>query len=247
MGWGAGNIGGGSGGGLNFKVVGNPQPANPKENTIWLNTDVDITGHYLQAEQPAEMAEGEVWISTGTASQVAFNAAKKGTVMVYPISAKQYVSGAWVDKTAKIYQNGEWVDWINYLYNAGTEYVSFETLNGAVEKTASSIKLTANDNGTATICTGNAVDLKDKKSVFVDISKMVSGSSFTFHEVAIMVSATKSTSNPIARKNDTEKTTGIFELDISDINEKCYIIVQFYQTSNSGYTGNIEVTKIVLE
>lgn len=114
MGWGTGNIGGSSGG-LNFKVVGNPQPANPKENTIWLNTDVDITGYYFQAEQP-EMQPGEVWISTGKASQVAFNVLKKGTVMVYPLAAKQMLEdGTLVDVTAKIWQDGEWVELINLL------------------------------------------------------------------------------------------------------------------------------------
>ena len=130
MGWGTGNLGGGSGGGLNFKVVGNPQPANPKENTIWLNTDVDITGKYFQAEQPEEMVGGEVWISTGTASRVAFNALKKSTIMVYPLSAKQYVSGAWVDVTAMSYQGGEWVDWILLLYDSGNFYGTSVTKNG---------------------------------------------------------------------------------------------------------------------
>lgn len=122
MGWGTGNIGGGSGG-LNFKVVGNPQPDNPKENTIWLNTDVEITGKYFQADQPEEMAEGEVWISTGTTSQVAFNALKKGTVMVYPNNAKQMVDGVLVDRTAKTWQDGQWVDWVlpNVLYSRGNE------------------------------------------------------------------------------------------------------------------------------
>lgn len=108
-------FGGGGGAPLNFKVVGNPQPSSPKENTIWVNTDVKITGHYFQAEQPEEMAEGEVWISTGTESQVAFNALKKGTVMVYPLAAKQMVGGTLVDVTAKSWQNGEWVDW--YVWN----------------------------------------------------------------------------------------------------------------------------------
>ena len=32
-----------SGGGLNFKIVGGTtEPTNPKENTVWINTDVDI-------------------------------------------------------------------------------------------------------------------------------------------------------------------------------------------------------------
>lgn len=66
--------------------------------------------------------EGTVWISTGASSPVTFNALKNNNITVYPISAKQYVSGAWVDKTAKSYQSGEWVDWIIYMYNKGNQY-----------------------------------------------------------------------------------------------------------------------------
>lgn len=107
----------GGGAPLNFKVVGNPQPSNPSENTIWLNTDVDITGWYFTSTQPEDMKQGEVWFFTGTSSVVAFSATKKNPVMVCPLSAKQYVDGALVAVTAKSYQSGEWVDWCVYLLN----------------------------------------------------------------------------------------------------------------------------------
>lgn len=118
---------GGGGNPLNFKVVGNPQPTNPKLNTIWLNTDVKITGYHFASEQPEEMAKGEVWISTGTASQVAFNVLKKGTVMVYPLDAKQMLEdGTLADVTAKSWQNGEWVDWWDgHLYYQGNMYTEY--------------------------------------------------------------------------------------------------------------------------
>ena len=112
---------------LSFEVVGNPQPENPKANTIWVDTDVEITGWDFSAAEPANPAEGMVWGSTGTASSVAFNALKENSVMVYPLSAKQYVSGAWVDKTAKSYLNGAWVDWFVWsgqLYQSGNEFTN---------------------------------------------------------------------------------------------------------------------------
>lgn len=56
--------------------------------------------------------EGAVWIQTGNSSPVEFNALKKNSIHIYPLSAKQYVGGAWVDKDAKSYQSGAWVDWI---------------------------------------------------------------------------------------------------------------------------------------
>lgn len=125
------NTGGGGGGGLNFQVVGNPQPTNPKENTIWLNTAKKITGKYFQTEQPKDMQPGEVWISTGTSSTVAFNATKKDTVMLYPISAKQMGhDGVLVDVEAKSYQGGAWVDWIpdGYLFYSGVGAIAQFTL-----------------------------------------------------------------------------------------------------------------------
>lgn len=113
------NIGSG-GGGLNFKLVGGlTQPADPAENTIWVNTDIEITGYEFSATEPADPVEGMVWITVGIPSPVAFNALKKNSIMVYPISAQQYVSGVWVTKTAKSYQGGAWVEWIAYVYKDG--------------------------------------------------------------------------------------------------------------------------------
>ena len=115
------NTGGGGGGSLNFQVVGNPQPTNPKANTIWLNTDVPIAGYEFTPTEPANPVQGMAWVAIGTSSPVAFNALKKNSVMVYPISTKQYIDGAWVDKTAKSYQGGAWKDWRFYLYSRGDE------------------------------------------------------------------------------------------------------------------------------
>ena len=97
---------------LNFKIVGGTaEPASPKENTIWINTDQKITSWIFSATEPEDPVEGMVWISVGTDSTVAFSATKKNPVMVYPLSAKQYISGVWVDVVAKSYQGGKWVDW----------------------------------------------------------------------------------------------------------------------------------------
>lgn len=112
---------------LSFEVVGNPQPENPKANTIWVDTDVEITGWDFSAAEPANPVEGMVWFSTGTASSVAFNALKENSVMVYPMSAKQYSGGAWVNVTAKSYLNGAWVDWFVWngqLYQSGNEFTN---------------------------------------------------------------------------------------------------------------------------
>ena len=121
------NTGGGGVGGLNFQVIGGTTaPNNPKENTIWVNTDAEITGWVFSTAEPETASEGMVWISVGASSPVEFNALKKNNITVYPISAKQYVSGAWADVTAKSYQGGVWVDWWNgELFINGNQYEGF--------------------------------------------------------------------------------------------------------------------------
>lgn len=111
---------GGGGALLNFEVVGGTtEPTNPKENTIWVNMASAITGWYFGSDEPDVREEGTLWITTGVSSNGAFNALKKNGLKVYPISAKHYRSGVWVEKPVKIYQNGAWsgfIDWDTYLY-----------------------------------------------------------------------------------------------------------------------------------
>lgn len=110
------------GGGLNFSVVGGKtQPNDPKENTIWVDTDISVTSFSFSVGTPLDPIDGMVWISTGISSSVAFNCLKKGSIMVYPLSVMQYASGAWVAREAYIYQ-GEWIQFSYltvYLYNNG--------------------------------------------------------------------------------------------------------------------------------
>lgn len=84
--------------------------AAPKENTIGIITENKITSWIFSATEPSPTAAGMVWITTGTSSTIEFNALKKNGIQVYPISAKQYVSGAWVNVPAEIYQGGMWDD-----------------------------------------------------------------------------------------------------------------------------------------
>lgn len=120
---------GGGGASLNFKVVGGTtQPENPKENTIWVNTDTEITSWEFSTDAPGSPAAGMVWIKTRFGSSTPFNALKKNEVRVYPFSTQQYVDGAWADKTAMIYSDGIWS-----LFHPSKEYV---IQNGVIDMTA---------------------------------------------------------------------------------------------------------------
>ena len=131
---------------LSFSIVGGTtQPSNPADNTVWVNTSTTISSWAFSVTEPSSPAEGMVWFLTGTASNVAFNALNKNNIMVYPISTKQYVGGAWVDKIVASYKNGAWVSWWDgYLYKNGDEckYITGGwSLSGTGTKNANSIKI----------------------------------------------------------------------------------------------------------
>ena len=75
---------------LNFDVVGNPQPTNPKENTIWLNTDAEITSWIFSPTEPTAET-GMVWITFNIAGAVSFNALKKNGLV--PVMCRITVNG----------------------------------------------------------------------------------------------------------------------------------------------------------
>jgi hypothetical protein len=107
---------------LNFEVVGGTtQPVSGVENTIWINTNTEITSWAFSYAEPENPAEGMVWICTGSGCSVDFNALKNNTLEVYPMSAKQYINGSWVNMDAHIYQNGGWLQFRLYLYKEGDE------------------------------------------------------------------------------------------------------------------------------
>ena len=110
----------------NFEIVGGTtEPTNPEENTIWVNTDTEITSYVFSSTEPTEPIDGMVWIKTGMESAGEFNLLKNNCIQIYPISAKQYSSNEWIDIEAKNYVENEWVNWWNgELYVNGNQYES---------------------------------------------------------------------------------------------------------------------------
>ena len=257
MGWGTGNIGGGAS--LNFKVKGYAteellMAATGKDNEIGIITSTPITGWHFAAEQPEEMVEGEVWISTGTKSQVAFNALKKGTIMVYPLSAKQMQGGTLVDVTAKSWQDGQWVDWVTYLYNEGNECESITggwsaspiVNNGSMWGNKSTGTITVIKNENSIYIEAKSVDKETVVSASVEIDSLVdvSGHSTLYFEIeggtntACFVylyegGVAKYLYEQYLATKDAN-TTGVHALDITDINKPVDILFGTIAYSPSG-------------
>lgn len=174
------------GGALNFRVVGGTTaPANPGSNTIWVNTDITVTGYTFSNTEPQSPTRGLVWITTGTASPAAFSATNRNPVMLYPVSAKVYNGSAWTNVTAQSYVNGAWVPWIRDLYNAGNECTeatggwskagggasaSGWNTNGIITEGASSVTLSTAYPSAISYAPQNAIDLSAYSSVIVTVS-----------------------------------------------------------------------------
>lgn len=105
---------------LNFQIVGGTAPpASPRENTIWVDTSSPITGWVFSPVEPEDPGQGLVWFALGAESPVEMNALKKNGIALFPLSARQYLSGIWQPQTPRTYQSGAWRDWMVYLCEQG--------------------------------------------------------------------------------------------------------------------------------
>lgn len=96
------------GGGLNLKVVGGTtQPANPQENTIWVNTTTGITGYVLSPTRPENGTDGLVWLKTADTG-VEINVGRKNAVLLHLASGMLHSGGKWLNINAFVYANNVW-------------------------------------------------------------------------------------------------------------------------------------------
>lgn len=212
---------------LNFKVVKNQKPVNPSPNTIWLDTDHKINGYSFSATQPENMAEGEVWFAIGADSDIAFSATKKNPVMIYPLFAKQYISGAWIDVTVEIYQDGEWKPWLTELYwfengtlNSTIGYV-LDTGDGAdawwtVNSSGFKVE-TPHEDYWSWIRSKNKVDVTNYKTLQFVFTTQTGGTA-TFG-----LTSKTDCSSFIAKKERTTRGAGTVDVDVSKVSGTYYI------------------------
>lgn len=148
---------------LNFEVVGNPQPTSPTENTLWVNTNTEITSWIFTVDEPA-MSDGRVWVLTGKYSTAKFNALKENGINVYPVRAYQCIGGAWEEKDALLWQNGEWKEWAWFLYPSELQYVKYANTNLTLTIDGDVVRFTPSQssNSNWTFAFKDPIDVTDK-------------------------------------------------------------------------------------
>ena len=257
---------GGGGTPLNFKVVGGASaPSNPKENTIWINTSTAISEWAFSQTQPNSPPAGMVWFRTGASSPAEFDALKKNIIVVYPLFAKQYVSGSWVDRTAKSYLSGQWVDWTRWLYNNGNLFESFTGgLGTTFLKWSSSVGGTGNatitynadsvviaQNGASKGCAvhfANKIDLSEFSTLHFDGILQDAGSDEP-QRCALCIwsdfgtyKETNRVAYLLADRADSEKT-----LDVSGLNGSYYIGFYMFTHNLNNKASSVTMRRMWLE
>lgn len=223
-------------GGLNFEVIGGTtQPSNPKENTIWVNTDTEITSWSINTQQPTG-AIGKVWIGASTTSNVSFNAIKENEIQVHALRVSQYVNNAWASKDAYIYHNGAWEKLGAYLYYKGDPcnslsggYVAvawkFDSGNNAVVPTvtnygdSTNISLPNSGYTGGAYITYNDIDLTNYSRLIFSITGLEFSSTHAIDRFSVGVIAPRANeyADVIAAVRGNSITTGLITIDVSGL------------------------------
>lgn len=243
----------------NFKVKGGTsEPEALKENLFWVNTDQKITGWIFSQTEPSNPYDGLVWFSTGSRSLAAFNALRKNTIQLCPISAHQYLSGAWTEKPAKCWQNGGWVDVSApeyWLFKAGTGLqngiTGFTNATCTADKIYCEILYVDEDDGAKQIRPNETVDVTDyNKIVFSGVNCAFDGDGTpnNSHFCLFAGDVVLEVANPLTTGTATLSANATVSLDISQISGEVYFGASFQ--SSAAYSvrfKNFSIENIWLE
>ena len=239
-------------------VGGTTQPSNPKENTIWVNTDAEVTQWVFGIGAPGAV-EGRVWIKTSTSNTAQFNALKgKNGIWVYPIYAYQYVNGVWVLKPAMIFQGGNWTELERFIFKNGklNEITGFVSSKGTVS-TGSVLKFTANSNDYGHWYSKEKIDLTNVNKLSVVVSGGMSWQYGNSPLIGVGTSVPSNNEGQISELSAYKRLTsgrdgttyvisaGTYEIDVANINTSVYLVASVISTSSE--TGSISISKITLE
>ena len=224
------NMSGGGGTSLNFKIVGGKtQPENPKANTIWVDTDLDIVNYIFGCDTPSELALGTTWFQIGNAGKAKFNILKKNVIELNLAACKQYIGDKLTSMNAWIYQNGEWIkfsaDWSGELFDNGNQYedVTGGWIYGAETVTDTTLKASvwSQSSYSPVVRTVNKIDITDFSTLHVELSSVTRGMAFGLVET----DATNIVWSNFIGGSGSASAAGSYTLDISAQSGKYYIVL----------------------
>lgn len=154
------------GGGLNFTVVGGTtEPTDPAENTVWVDTNTDITGWEFGFDQPDTSTAGFVWIKSSPSSPMQFNAISENAIILKIATAYQLIGGTWELMPTKVYTGGEWLDDYGVIYDGTWRSPYSFAENDLLDNNANPIEWTVSQSSRAVIYN---VDFTDFDTLEID-------------------------------------------------------------------------------
>lgn len=237
---------------LNFEVVGGTtEPVNPKENTIWVNTNNQITGWLFDYVQPSNPSEGLVWFEKiSTTAPAEFNALSTNGIKIRLNFARQYVNGVWIDLDMRVRQNNTWIEYLPdiYIYNNGVintdmfgdlqayayvarvvyDYASL--VKPTVTKNTNSIKLYAygydggdtSTNNSGSYFAINPVDLTNYKTISLEVIDWESKGDSGRTDLRLITTPEIKSMYELSAQITAEKV-GTVTLDVSSLSGEHYI------------------------
>ena len=200
---------------------------------------------------------GFIWIANTTKGTISFNALKKNGIILYPLSAKQYIGDAWVDVIAKSYQNGEWIEWITYLYKNGNEFTNLtgdfsitysnNKGTGTLTKNADSLYLyskgSTGSGANFMVYTGKKINLTGFSTLYARIAFTNTKSTRIYLGVNSVNTAMPTTEYFFTTE---ESTDGIVTFDVSNIPGEYYVGIGVTGSAVSN-VGNCYVYEVYLK
>lgn len=249
---------------LNFRVyTASSLPNTGNENDICVISDVPMKNWILSPDVPsgAPRTDGDVWIQYYVTGNT-FNVLKNSTMLITGMSAKQYVNGAWVDKTATSYRGGKWTGWELVLYDAGDECTDVTGGWTSINDSGAG-KSTFTKNSDHMSITSSFTSILDfsrytytnllinptgysKLNILYDYSDTLSGSSSYTNFFLGMHNKNVGDYNFDARKVLAKGTGVIASCDVSSISTQKYVVMFCNMYGNSGTRVDIKIRKIWL-
>lgn len=190
---------------------------------------------------------GQVWISTGAESSVAFSVTKNNPIMIYPILVMQYKNNTWSNVEAMIYQNGSWKDFKIWLFKSGqgalTTFVNWKestdnTLN--IRNDYIYIAYGSSSNGSVQVVESAPRNITGYSKMMVDMIPGTVRANYarTFGLASHPLHNSYTAPTWVASKAlSSSPNREVYELDISDLNGEYYVWI--WGISTNTYIYNI--------
>lgn len=248
-----GGRGGSAGMSANVTVVGGlTQPTNPKENTVWVETEYDITSYAFDISAGA-LSEGTVGhaiiMSSFSAVQNRINIGKtnKG-LFVYPFSAFVWNGISYERAEIKLYKDGQWYSGGGDLYYNGNEFENVtggwtvvKTAGGSVTKRASDVLVNCvgvnGVNTLGTIRTTNMIDLSAINEIYLENPGWTFGGTSGFAFGLLGVTDNPNAGNHVVMSPNATGA-GRLVLDVSGVVGMRYVYVGAGFHGATSYTAN---------